>query len=314
MVTFKTIHLAKITFLVLFVFCLESAVALAVDARVVVLQSHDSKPYEEALEGFQQVLSEQGLKIHLNVFSLNGDQAKAVQGLEAAKKEGANLLFTIGSFATETAIKEKIAIPVVASLVLSEDILKKPNITGVGLEFPLEIQFEWLQRFLPYCRNIGILYNPKENQQTIEAARGWAEKMGAKLYAQEVHTPQELPVALDSLANKADVLLGISDKVVLTSQTSKNILLFSFRNKIPFVGLSTAWVKAGALYCLERDYKDIGIQCGEMAFKVLQGTPAHSIRQTIPRKVMYCLNLKTARHMKLEIADKDVQNAFIVFN
>ncbi|MCA9452115.1 MAG: hypothetical protein KC584_05745, partial [Nitrospira sp.] len=67
-------------------------------------------------------------------------------------------------------------------------------------------------------------------------------------YAKQVETPQELPDALDSLPGNADVLWGFTDSVVFSPETVKGILLFSFRNRIPFVGLSTSWVKAGAVY------------------------------------------------------------------
>ncbi|MCD6581287.1 MAG: hypothetical protein J7K90_05755 [Desulfuromusa sp.] len=69
-------------------------------------------------------------------------------------------------------------------------------------------------------------------------------------------------VLYSSKENRANVM-------VLNPKTAKNILLFSFRNKIPFIGLSNAWVKAGALYALERDYDDIGQQSAEQCVQVL---------------------------------------------
>jgi putative ABC transport system substrate-binding protein len=105
----------------------------------------------------------------------------------------------------------------------------------------------------------------------------------------------------------------VVDELVLTPQTAKHILLFSFQNRIPFVGLSTAWVKAGAVYALDWDYTDLGMQCGEMALKVLQGTAINTLPPVIPRKVVYALNQKTARHMKIEIAETLVHGAREVF-
>jgi putative ABC transport system substrate-binding protein len=73
--------------------------------------------------------------------------------------------------------------------------------------------------------------------------------------------------------------------------------------------VSFSWVKAGALYALNRDYRDIGAQCGELAAKVLAGTPVSSLPPAAPRKVVYSVNLKTANHMKLEIAQALVDGA-----
>ncbi|MBM4256658.1 MAG: hypothetical protein FJ147_12275 [Deltaproteobacteria bacterium] len=109
------------------------------------------------------------------------------------------------------------------------------------------------------------------------------------------------------------MLWGIADQTVLSPRTAEPILLFSFRNRIPFAGLSTSWAKAGALYALDRDYKDVGTQCGELALKILRGTPAGTLPPQTPRKVAYALNLKTAEHMKLSLPQPLIDGAQQVF-
>lgn len=101
------------------------------------------------------------------------------------------------------------------------------------------------------------------------------------------------------------------DKVRATAQA---VLLFSFRNDIPFVGLSAARVKAGAIYALDWDYEDVGKQCGELAPKILNGARAGGIAPVSPRKLTYALNLKTARHMRAQIPDSLVRGAVQVFD
>jgi putative ABC transport system substrate-binding protein len=158
-----------------------------------------------------------------------------------------------------------------------------------------------------------VLFNTKENRDKVESAARVAQGLGLKLVMREVQTPRDLPQALDSMANQADALWGIADQMVLSPQTAEPILLFSLRNRIPLAGLSTSWVKAGALYALDRDYVDLGAQCGDMAMKVLQGARASSLPLTTPRKVLYSLNLKTANHMKLDIPQPLIDGAQQVF-
>jgi putative ABC transport system substrate-binding protein len=61
----------------------------------------------------------------------------------------------------------------------------------------------------------------------------------------------------------------------------KALLLFSFRHKLPLIGLSEAWVQAGALYALDWDYRELGAFCGRLALRQLPGarvatpTPPH---------------------------------------
>jgi hypothetical protein len=50
-----------------------------------------------------------------------------------------------------------------------------------------------------------------------------------------------------------------------------------------------------------------------MAVKVLQGVKASTIPPAVPRKVVYSLNQKTARHMKLDIAEPLVRGAREIF-
>lgn len=194
-----------------------------------------------------------------------------------------------------------------------EAIRKAHNATGVLLEFPLETQLEWIRRFVPKSQAIGVLYNPAENREQIERAKKVAGRLGMRLIPREVHRPQDLPDALQSLAREADMLWAVTDKTVLSRQTAQAILLFSFRNRMPFSGLSASWVKAGALYALDRDYEDLGAQCAEMAIKILNGRRAGSIPPARPRKVVYVLNLKTAEHLKLSLPRELVDGAAQVF-
>lgn len=284
------------------------------DARVVVLLSHDAKPYEEALEGFRSYFASKGLEARIDVFQLNGDASGAARALEKARDEKANLILTLGSLATSAASAEATGIPVVAGLIMSvEEIKARDQFAAVLLDFPLEVQLRWIVRMLPDYRNIGILYNPARMSQKVEAATRIAQGMGLKVIAQKVESPSELPAALEFLSKKVDLLWGIADDLVYTPQTAKEILLFSFRNRIPLVGISREWVKAGALYAIESDYRDLGMQCGEKMLKVIQSTGSDSGAPEYPRKVVYSLNLKTAQHMKVEIGESLIQGARQVF-
>lgn len=284
------------------------------EPRIVILTSSRAAPYEEALAGFQQVFRQQGVRAIFDVHSLEGDAHRIARVLQDVKQGGSALLLTLGTAATQRARQDITSVPIIAGLVLNADEFKGvPNISGVTLEFPVALQLEWLRRFLPTAKTIGVIYNPRENQQRIEAASRVAHDLGLKLESQPVSDTRELPTALETLARKIDVLWGVVDELVLTPQTAKHILLFSFQNRIPFVGLSTAWVKAGAFYALDWDYTDLGKQCGEMALKVLQGTSIKALPPVVPRKVVYALNQKTARHMKVEIAEALVDGAREVF-
>ncbi|MBZ0157661.1 MAG: hypothetical protein K8I29_15800 [Alphaproteobacteria bacterium] len=282
--------------------------------QILVLSSHDSAPYRDTLAGFQQYLRRQGVLADFEVHTLKGDTAAAAQALQGARRNRIDLILTLGGFATEEAVRRIEDIPIIFGLVVRADEVRRTgNVTGVFLAFSLETQFEMLRRLLPDVKTIGTVYNPKENQHTIRAAARAAQRAGLKLDARRVLTPRDLTGALEGLANRADVLWGVADKLALNPQTVRYLLLFSYRNRIPFIGLSREWVKAGALYSLDWDFADVGAQCGEMAVKVLGRVPVSALPPVPPRKVAYSINLTTVRHMRIEIADENIRNAYRVF-
>jgi putative ABC transport system substrate-binding protein len=279
-------------------------------ARVRVLLSQDALPYQEALEGVRRSLGLLDMKLAVEVESLGGDQERARQAAQRARREGVAVLVTLGSLATRASIREAPQVPVVAGLILNADDLGGVrNATGVVLEFPVETEFRFLQRLLPRQKRIAVLYHAVENRGRVEAADRAARALGLRLEARRLASPRELPAALDDLSSDTDVLWGLADQVVLNPQTAQPILLFSLRHRIPFVGLSLTWVKAGALYALDRDYADIGAQCAELAARVLRGTPPSALPPAPPRKVVYALNLRTARHLNIAIPAPVVQAA-----
>jgi putative ABC transport system substrate-binding protein len=47
--------------------------------------------------------------------------------------------------------------------------------------------------------------------------------------------------------------------------------------------------------------------------KILAGTSPASLPPTAPRRLLYSVNLKTARYMKVKLSDRVIQDAAYVF-
>ena len=284
----------------------------ATNKRITILMNPMALQHAEFILGFKLFFQKQGVRVDYDLYFF--EETKPFLEMQNIIKSKPNLILTLGSLATEKVINEIPDIPTLAGMLLRMDSFKRAsNVTGVILEFPVETQLKWLQQILPENRNVGTIYDPRENHDRIVAASKIALKMGLGFEAQGIIDPKELPEALIKLSKKSDVFWGIPDALVLNSQTVKHIFLFSFQNRIPFIGLSPSWVKAGALYSLSWDYTDIGMQCGETALKILQGAPVQSIPAATPRKVDYVLNLTTANHMKIEVSDELIRGARQIF-
>jgi len=279
--------------------------------RVIALLSLDAAPYKEALNGLQQQLSSTP-GIQIDSYLMQGDARAAANAIQAARDGGA-VLVTLGTAATQTVLSSDAATPVVAALVFSSESLRRPSVTAVTLDMPVETQFDWLRKILPDQHTVGVLYNPKENQQRVDAAMRMAQARGLKLLARPVETPQELPAALEAMSHQIDVLWSLTDAVVISPQTAQPILLFCFRNKIPLVGLSSTWVKAGALYSLDWDYGDIGRQTGELVQRIVHGAKPAELPAAMPRKLTYAINIKSAEQLGVDVPRGLVQGARQVF-
>jgi len=261
--------------------------------RVVVLLSQESEPYRATAEAFVQHLTRSGSAPEVEI--------RLVARPGTRRLQAPQVILAVGTPALSAGALEYPGVPIVGVTLHREDLERVSAATGVFLHIPAAQELEWMRRLLPGLRRVGVIYNPAENAVTIARAKEAAESMGLVLVARSVGSRDRLPAALESLAREVDVLWGIPDSVALTPATAQSLLLFGFRNRIAFVGLSQAWVRAGALYALDRDWEDIGRQSGELALLLLNGRAATTIPAQPPRRVVYYLNQKTALALKLEL-------------
>lgn len=277
------------------------AAAAPEKVRIAVVVSIDDDAFTACLDAFQRHLLSCRIEADYDIHHLQAQPRRAARVARKLAEDPPTLIFTLGTLALEAIAARATQVPIVATFVMRrEDLQGRANVTGIYLEFPFRVQFEWMRRLLPQTRTVGVVYNPAENRERIARAEAVAKRTGLTLKPQKIESPRALPAALANLTNEADVLWGLSDAMVLNPQTAREVLLFSLRNRIPFAGLSAAWAKAGALYALDRDYRDIGSQCGQMAQALLAGRAIAELPPVPPRTVEYFLNLKTARRMKID--------------
>lgn len=278
--------------------------------QILIISNSNDEPYQQATSGFKAQFSASA-KIKFVELSLT--QAKA--GEYDLNRNKPDLIYTLGAESVQWASLQTSTTPIIAALLFKDDIFKKAkNVTGIRLTYPLNTQFQWLKKFFSPQKTVAILYNPEENAGTVETARQLSQQNGFKLNAIAVGSPKELPFALEQLTSSIDILFAIPDETVMSVTTAKEVLLASFRNKVPLVGLSDNWVKSGAFYALSWDYDDLGRQSGVMAQKVMAGTAISALPPENPRKIAYTINTKIADHMNLDIPAELMKNAKKIFD
>ena len=271
---------------------------------IAIATNNEAKPYQLVVESFKSALLEKYPNIEFIQYS--GDNKVAVPP---------DMIFALGSSLVKKSISEFSSRQLLATMILSEEVLEKStHATAILLKTSIQKQLEWHKRILPSAKRIGILFDPQHNQDWVDNAEKQAAKMGLEIIAVPVESPKDLPTALKIVGNTADSILGIADKTVYSGKTAKAVLLFSFRQRIPFVGLSSAWVKAGALYALDWDYPALGRQSASIASKILSGTHAKKIKPQLADNPAFQINIKTAKHMKLIISQELIDRAAKVYD
>lgn len=226
-----------------------------------------------------------------------------------------DLILTVGPAAT-SAVAAKISdIPIVFTMVLEPETLLKnrQDVVGASLSIPAEINLKMIAEIFPAAKTVGILYDPKRNAAFVAKMTMLASAMNLEVLAFPVDSLKTLPDALHQVGNQADVLLGIVDNTIYTPQTAKFILEDTVKKRIPFIGASPAYVRAGALASLAFDPKDIGCQSAALAIKILSGISPVLLQSTIPEKLSYALNLRTAEIIGMKIPDAVMEKATIIY-
>lgn len=274
------------------------------DPHILVLQSHDSLPYQQTLEGFKTSLATHGVNADYEVHIVSNDtEAEAFWRLKQNRPP--TLILTLGTPATRASLALEHSIPMVAGLLLdTAELRKNPNATGVGLNFPATLQWLWFRRLLPEARQVVLIYDPLHGSALFQSLQQLARTDGVTLTPAPASEPEDLAIVMQNLPAQFDALWVLDSTAAFNPATVRELLLYSFRNRTPLIGLSAQWVKAGAFYALDWDYADLGAQSAELAWNILQnGATPTSLPPHEARKVRAVLNTKTAEHMKLQVSD-----------
>jgi len=188
------------------------------------------------------------------------------------------------------------------------------NLAGASLDIPSGIQFEYIKKIAPRVKKIGVIYSEAETGLVVAGAKEVARRLGLELVTGEIKTPAELPHALRTLIKEVDFLWSVADSNVLTKETIKEILIATLRERLPFMGLSPAFVRAGALAALYADNSDIGRQAAIAAKKTLQGKKPSDLSIAVPEKIKLILNVNTINLLGIDVPKAVYDSAEVVFN
>lgn len=213
--------------------------------RVLAVLSSDNAFYRKFLDTYRKTLS---AAVELSVVP-SADSLSA-QSLA----EPPDLILSIGSAAARQVHRANPSAPVVYAMVQRrqfEESLKGParHDAAVFIDPTWAQQAELARLVLPGLRSIGVVYSAESRMEMEEISKTFRSR-GIAVAAARVEASDKLYEALQDVLIKCDALLAIQDATLYNPSNIRNILLTSFRYGKPLIGLSGAYVRAGALYSL----------------------------------------------------------------
>jgi ABC-type uncharacterized transport system substrate-binding protein len=279
-----------------------AAASPAGGARVAVLMSAQVSEYQEALKGFRETAAHEIVA----VYDMDGDTDRGRKYLaEIETKVKPDLILAVGIWALQVAMARPTAVPIVYAMVLNPPSVLGPaakNVTGASMNVPVEQPIRLFKQLGPNIKRIGIIFNHAKTGYLVRRAQTVAREEGLELITREISSAKDVVGALESFQDEIDALWIVPDETVLSQAVVQQMLLFSYRRKIPLLGLSDRHAQMGAVFAMSfASGEDIGRQAGEIAQAILEGRMVADVPYTSARKWFLTVNLKAAQKLGLAI-------------
>ena len=275
--------------------------------KILVVQSLNVAPYEEALAGFQTVCPGDITKVILS----NPGAPEVSSFIRSPRPE---LILTIGMDALMKAKSIK-NIPIIYAMVLNPQTVslgeEERNISGISMNLSAENQVQTIREVLPKVKKIGVLYNPERSRNFVVEVIAAANRQGINLVCEKVESPKEVPALLKGMQNQIDAFWLVPDITVCSAETVEYLLLFFLENQKPVISFSEKYVEFGALMAISIDPFDIGKQAGELAIKMLTN-PGGEPQRVEARKPVIVINKKVAKKLGLIIDARVLARAKVI--
>lgn len=171
-------------------------------------------------------------------------------------------------------------------------------VSALWLDQPVARQLDVLKLALPRRGRVGVLLGPDSRLVEQELLRAAAER-DLDIVAARVGSADQLPTALQRVLGEGDVLLALPDPQIYNGATIQNVLTSAYRHRLPLVGFSPAYVKAGAMLSIYSTPAQLGTQAGEIVRAVLGGRPLPAAQG--PRLFSIGLNADVARSLGIVV-------------
>jgi hypothetical protein len=260
-------------------------VAQAGPAEVLVVGDTRLKPVTLMVAGIKEVLDRK-----VPVYTPDKARGK----LSAiVNKHAARIVIALGREAIGEALTLPTSVTVLYGLVILPPRIDRPNTAGMYMGTPIKEYLDLVASYLPGLKNICVIASP----QVLEVLDRSDQPRLTTYLASNSYDFVDTVKGLDT----ADALLLLPDISLLTKTAIEESYLFSFRKKVPLLGISKMHVRQGALLALEFDPGSVGRHLGTMAAASLEGQSIDRNQARPSEHFNLYINRETAQKMGITI-------------
>lgn len=202
------------------------------------------------------------------VLGIGTPAAVALQSARDAEEIDITVLFT--------AVTDPISVG------LMTDASKPTDITGTNDMNPVADQVDLILELAPGIKKIGVLYNVAEANSLVqsEMVKAQAAKKNVEVVVKTVSEASEITAATTALIQTAGVgaIYLPTDNLIAANMPAVSGVCDEL--KVPTICGESGMVAAGGTITYSINYKSLGYLTGEMAAKILSGTPCSEVPST----------------------------------
>lgn len=275
---------------------------------------------DAAREGFVDEMEKLGINIEVDYVNAQGDTSNTQVIAEKFAKDKVDLIYSIATLSTQAAKKatENTDIPVLFTAVTDpvySQIVKATdeidaNVTGVTDKVEAKEILKLAKDLKDGAKVVGIIYNTGESNSEIqiEEVKAAASELDMTVETVGITSVNDIPQAMNTLAEKIDVLYMISDNMVASAiQLVSNLAI-----EKNIITLSTIESQAadGVLISNGLSYTELGRQTAAMAKKILvDKVDIKDIHVESPTELKKIVNSKTMEALGLTKDNKAFEGA-----
>jgi len=219
-----------------------------------------------------------------------------------------DFVIALGSNVTKALLESDIRKPTLSLLIpksFAEAIEKEyPDTTNLSMlliDHPIKRHFRLISEILGKHHKIGLMLGT-HTLQSEKLFKQVAAESNQSLITRYIEQPKQLIPALKALSKETDALLALPEPGIYNKRTIRSILLSAYRYKLPIIGFSKAYVKAGAIAAIYSKPEQISTQTTTISNQFFNKNHFDKkIHQ--PTDFSISLNHKVARSMSMRLPE-----------